>query len=185
MDANQLFLATLDDLGSRSQPGRSDYDVLTISALIRKLLLDAGRLTDEVNRPHRLRLRFVANRGTPPTDPRPVFWSVQDGLDPNTARPGRAPEEMSRDQFLAVTILEFDGVGLTVRDVVDYLANVGGGVHHSQPTTAKEFALASVESELRVGGYPPALRSLLAVARVTLHALEPLRSTILAGMPPD
>jgi hypothetical protein len=32
MDENELFLATLDDLDSRSQPGRSAYDVLVISA---------------------------------------------------------------------------------------------------------------------------------------------------------
>jgi hypothetical protein len=184
MDADQLFIATLDDLEARSEPGRDEYNVLGTAALLRKLLLDSSRLVDIVNRQRRIRIRYVANRRQPPTDPPPIFWSVQDGLDPTTARPGSQPEELSLDQLLSVTIIRVEGVDLNVRDVVDYLANVAGAVHIGQPRTAQHAALASVEASISVGGYPPAVRSLLAVARVVSRALQPLRAAIVAdGVP--
>lgn len=185
MDADLLFIATLDDLDARSEPGRNEYDVLAIAALLRKLLLDSSRLLDLVNRERRIRIRYVANRRHPPTDPPPIFWSVQDGLDPNTALARSQPEELALDQLLSVTIIRIEGVDLSVHDVVDYLANVGGAVHLGQPRTPKQTALASIESTIKVGGYPPAVRSLLAVARVVSRALQPLRAAIVAGGPPD
>jgi hypothetical protein len=180
-DADDLFIATLDDLAARSMAGRTEYDVLGIAALLRKLLIDGSRLVDQVNRSHQLRLRFRANRRLPPTDPSPIFWSIQDGLDPETAMPSRGiePQDMTRDEFLSVKIIHVAGTDLTVGEVVGYLANAAGAVHLGQPRTPKEAALAEVESTLQIGGYPPALRSLLAISRVTVKALQPLRSAIL------
>jgi len=102
-----LFLATLDDLASRASAGRSTYDVLQIAGLLRKLLLDDTRLVDAVNRSRRVKYRFRANERQPPGDPSLVFWSIQDGLDPDTAAPLRTNNvrDLTRDQFLAVTII--------------------------------------------------------------------------------
>ena len=186
MDADDLFLATLDDLASRASAGRSTYDVLQIAGLLRKLLLDDTRLVDAVNRSRRVKYRFRANERQAPGDPSLVFWSIQDGLDPDTAAPFRTNNvrDLTRDKFLAVTIIVVRGERLTVADVLRYLANVAGAVHIGSPTTSKELALASLASSIQVGGYSPEVRSLLAVARVVTKALQPIRHAIEEARPP-
>lgn len=180
VDPDRLFLATLDDLAARAAAGRSTYDVMHIAALVRKLLLDDTRLVDTVNRSRRVQIRFHANERQPPDMPGLVFWSIQDGLDPDTAAPLRHnnPRDLTRDQFLAVTIMVVRGERLTVADVVRYLANIAGAVHLGTPTTAKQMALASAASAVQIGGHPPETRSLLSVARVVTKALEPLRRAV-------
>jgi hypothetical protein len=180
MDADDLFLATLEDLDARSSPGKAEYEVLQIAALLRKLLLDEARLTDQVNASRRLKIRYYANNRNPPSDPAPTFWSMQDGLDPDTAAPlaRNNPQQMTRDQFLAVTVILTEGVALTVRDVIDYLANVAGAVHLGRARTPEHAVLAALDRDIQVGGYSPTVRSLLAIARVTVRALQPLRSDV-------
>lgn len=180
MDPDTLFLATLDDLDASAIAGRTSYDLLHVAALLRKLLLDGTSLLDSVNRSRRVKIRFHANHRQPPDDPAPTSWSIQDGLDPDTAAPLRRNNivELGRDAFLGVTIIVHDGVRLSVADVVRYVANVAGGVHLGTPTGPKEVALASLGQSMRVGGYPPELRSLLSVARVVSKALQPLRDAI-------
>jgi hypothetical protein len=180
VDADDLFLATLDDLAARASAGRSAYDVLQIAGLLRKLLLDDTRLVDAVNRSRRVKYRFRTNERQPPGDPSVDFWSIQDGLDPDTAAPLRTNNvrDLTRDQFLAVTIIIFRGERLTIADVLRYLANIAGAVHLGSPTTPKEMALASLASSIQVGGYTPEVRSLLSVARVVTKALQPLRRAI-------
>lgn len=180
MNADSLFLATLDDLAARAAPGRSSYDVMHIAALLRKLLLDDTRLVDTVNRTRRVRYRFHANSRLPPNDPGLVFWSIQDGLDPDTAAPlqGNDVRDLTRDQFLSLVIIVIRGELLTIADIVRYLANVAGAVHHGTPTTPKEVALASLEPSVRLAGYSPEVRSLLAVARVVTKALQPVRRAV-------
>ena len=57
VDADWLFLYTLHDLERRTA-ATDEYEVLISPALLRKLLLDKERLMDQVNRGHRLDLRF-------------------------------------------------------------------------------------------------------------------------------
>jgi hypothetical protein len=156
---------------ARRTPGRGS---------VQKLLLDDTRLVDAVNRSRRIKYRFRANERQPPDDPSLVFWSIQDGLDPDTAAPLRTNNvrDLTRDKFLAVTIMVVRGERLTVADVLRYLANVAGAVHSGSPTTTKEMALASLASSIQVGGYTPEVRSLLAVARVVTKALQPIRRAI-------
>jgi hypothetical protein len=182
VDAEALFLATLDDLAARSEPGRSTYDVIQIAALLRKLLLDGSRLVDTVNGIQRLPLRFRANVRQPPDVPGLVFWSIQDGLDPDTALSLRGnTADLTRDQFLGLTIILVGGERLTVADIVRYLAHIAGAVHIGTPTTAKEKALAAMSTSIQVGGYSPEVRSMLAVARVVTKTLQPLRRAIEEG----
>ncbi len=180
MDPDALFLATLDDLDASAIAGRSSYDLLHVAALLRKLLLDGTNLLDATNRSRRLKVRFRANQRQPPDDPPPTSWSIQDGLDPDTAAPLRrnSVADLSRDQFLGVTIIVHQDVRLTVADVIRYVANVAGGVHLGTPTEPKEMALASLSASIQVGGYSPELRSLIPVARVVSKGLQPLRASI-------
>jgi hypothetical protein len=55
MDIDRLFVYTLRDLEQRAA-ATDEYTVLMSAALLRKLLLDEGRLMDQVNRSYRLKI---------------------------------------------------------------------------------------------------------------------------------
>jgi hypothetical protein len=177
-----IFLRTLDDLGRRVQPGIDEYEVLLIAGLLRKLLLDDPPLADQVNRERRLRIRYVIDASRPVWEllgePPPVFWSDQDGLDPETGLPGAEPKAVTRDEFLAKVIMQFRGESVTVKDTILHAANVVGAVHPGRPREDVNRLLEKVADELSIGGYRPDVRSLLAIGRIVLRAMAPLREQI-------
>ena len=73
------------------------------------------------------------------------------------------------------------GKSYSVREVILFEANVSGAVHAGSAKTDKELALKQVGDSLGIGGYPLALRQLLAIARVILAALRPLRDAAAAA----
>ena len=70
MQADQLFLRTLEDLDRRTTVA-DEYEALLAAGLLRKLLLDEAPLVHQVNRYRRERIRFRINGETPleRTDP--------------------------------------------------------------------------------------------------------------------
>ncbi len=182
MDANSLFLKTLEDI--RSRLTQSDpYEILLIAGLLRKLFLDDHPLVDQVNREHRIKLQFevTASINRPVDGDKNSLWSVQDGLDPETALHGKERLVLSRDQFFQTVVAMVFGPSFTVRDVIQFEASVAGAVHAGAPKTEKEKALDMVGKSIGIGGYAPTLRQLLAIARVSLKALAPLSAAINAA----
>jgi len=123
------------------------YEVLGLSALIRKLFLDDNPLVDQVNRTFRLKIRFkICDPNSPHTQMvlsmRPTFYSVRDGLGPDTARPGKTTIEVPRDRFFATMVLMIVGKPYSVREIILFEANVMGGVHAGSPRTDKDRVLA-------------------------------------------
>lgn len=179
MDANTLFLHTLRDMHSRVS--RTDpYEILLIARLLRKLFLDDHPLVDQVNRPHKMKFEFevTVSINKPHESDTESVWSVQDGFDPETALPGKPRKTLSRDQFLQETVALVFGRKYTVRDVIQFEANIAGAVHAGSPKSEKEKALHQLNQIVGIGGYSPALRQLLAIARVSLKALEPLQTAV-------
>jgi hypothetical protein len=64
MQADQLFLRTLEDLDRRTTAA-DEYEALLAAGLLRKLLLDETPLLHQVNRYRRERIRFRINGETP------------------------------------------------------------------------------------------------------------------------
>jgi hypothetical protein len=182
MNRDTLFLRTLDDLGRRVQPGLDEYEVLLIAGLLRKLLLDDPPLIDQVNRERHLRIRYVINVRPPVWellgDPPPVFWSEQDGLDPETALTVVEPKAVSRDEFLAKVVMQARDESVSVKDTILHTANVVGAVHPGRPREDVNRLLEQIAGQLSLGGYQPDIRSLQAIARVVLRALTPLREMV-------
>lgn len=182
MNANTLFLKTVGGIESRLS-ATDPYEILLIAGLLRKLFLDDHPLVDQTNRTHRLKLAFEVT--VPVNEPeegdKTSFWSVQDGLDPDTAIPGKQRQMLSRDQFLQTVVAMIYGPSYSIRDVIQFEANIAGGVHAGAPRTEKEQALHAVGQSLGIGGYAPTLRQLLAIARVSLKALAPLRDAVSAA----
>ncbi len=181
MDDDTLFLETMRELRERAIPG-SEYEVQKLGGLLRKLLLDGHPLVSTVNRTRRLEFRFRVYDGGPYHDllmsTDPVFWTVQDGFDPETVLVASSRFiDVDRDRLLARRIVLLSGEWYTVKDIIKYVAQVEGAVHRAPPSDPKEQALAA--SGIQVGGYDsPTVRSLCAVARVVARGLEPLEARI-------
>jgi len=172
-DVETLFLRTLVDLQERANSSDA-YEVLGISALLRKLLLDGGPLVDQVNRKYGLKLEYeiCKSSGPPAGLPPPAIYSVEDGLDPDTAPPFLPRIRVKRDQLLKQVLLVTGGHEHSLRDVVLFAANVMGGVHAGSPQDEKEQALDQIASMFALGGYPVPLRQLKAIARVVLKVFQ-------------
>lgn len=181
-ESETLFLRTLDDIERRLSQ-TEPYEILFIAALIRKLFLDDFPLVDQVNRSHRLKLSFETTLPfeLPAGVPAPTFWTVQDGLDPDTAIPGKRRHVASRDQFFQTIVTIVNDHRYSIREVILFEANVMGAVHAGSPKTDKEQALKQINSTISVGGYASSLRQLQAIARVVLKALAPLRAAASAA----
>ena len=148
-DAEALFLRTLEDIEKRLAQ-TDPYEVLFIAALVRKLFLDDFPLLDQVNRSHKVKLAFQTTLPlSSPTDfPPPTFWTVQDGLDPDTAIPGKRRFIATRDQFFQTVVTIVNGHHYSVREIILFEANVMGAVHAGSPKSEKEQALAMSRSLL-------------------------------------
>jgi hypothetical protein len=113
----------------------------------------------------------------------PVYWSLEDGLDPDLDHPPglMAPIDATRDQLLARRVMMVDGAEVTVRDLIGQLAHIEGAVHRSEPRERREVVLKEAARQVFVGGLPAGIRQIRAVARVVLRGLEPLREAVRAG----
>lgn len=179
-----LFLRTLQDIEERIAPGKDDYEVLMVAALLRKLLLDGDPLVHQINRNRKLKVQFTAVHRRPPTDRATVLWTIQDGLDPDTAFPRLGGEvvRVSLDKFMALPVAAVEGVVIDIGSLIRYLAHVEGAIHAGTPGNDKERAIAKFSNGIGIGGMESgAVRAMLAIGRVTLKALQPLRQQMRAG----
>jgi hypothetical protein len=80
----------LNDLEARAV-AVDEYEALLAASLLRKLLLDEHPLVDQVNRTHRIKLRFPINGPTRyeemVLEMKPVYWSLEDAIDPGLDHP--------------------------------------------------------------------------------------------------
>ena len=180
MNHHILLLRTLQDIETRSK-SLDPYTILGISALIRKLFLEKHSLVDSVNQHYREKFKFKVGAGLAPdpkTFPPGSFWSQQDSFDPDTSPPGIPTLDLSRKEFFQHVLIVTSGHAHTLKEIIRYVAHVAGGVHVGTPEDVKERALHSVDQLFIVGGHSMAIRQLLAVSRVILKALEPLRQAV-------
>ncbi|EKD86313.1 MAG: hypothetical protein ACD_37C00360G0001 [uncultured bacterium] len=179
MDRNTLFVKTLEDIENRMK-SKDGYEILLISGLLRKLLLDGTPLIHQVNKDRKLKIRFNVNDRMPPTgDPSLIFWAMEDGFDPDTSVPHLSkPIETDLDEMLKKQIMIINGESITVQDLIKFLSNVSGAVHAGKAKNKKELVLEGVQKTLGIGGLPAGIRSILSISRVTIKGLEPLRVAI-------
>ena len=180
MHRDLLFLETVRELRSRgARP--SEYDVVSIAGLLRKLLLDSPTLVDVVNKERRLDITYVVNAREPDWKlfgEIPLAYAIEDGFDPRTAIAAVQPLPVRRSQLLSRGVLAYRGHELTVRDLISYTANTAGGVHFDPPRNEREAAVQAVATFMRVGQYPAGGKTLLAVGRVVAKGLQPLVARI-------
>jgi hypothetical protein len=179
---DRLFLETLADLEKRAATDGTEYEALMIAALLRKLVLDAHPLVDEVNRRYRLKVRYRINDTKPPAVPgHLVAWNALDGLDPETAG-SPEPKVVSIDGLLRQSVMISDGHVYTVRDLISHQANAAGAVHVGPGRGAAASALRQNELSREEAEWPMQAWNLRSIARVVLAGLRELRDAVRANL---
>ncbi|GAA2370743.1 hypothetical protein Cme02nite_45150 [Catellatospora methionotrophica] len=184
MDDGQLFVHTLRDLDRRTALS-DEYEVLMGAALLRKLLLDQTRVMDRVNRQFKLKLRF-RYVGSGPMEElilsrKPVFWAIDDALDPEQGAPFGPVVDATLDQFLARPLMLFQNEMITVRDVIDQLANVEGAVHRSTAREGREKMLQAAGQFYSRNGLSGVVSQVRLIGRITVRGLKPLHDAVIAA----
>jgi hypothetical protein len=181
----QIFVFDYDAL-TQIQQNPSAPNLLSASAILRRLLLDSSPVYHQANRSFGEKLVFeIASGGTDETVaalggiPGLVSVTSNEGIDPSFL-PHRPRKQVNLNGFLSTKIAFIEGVHHSVKDVIIYVANVGGGVHKGSPKATDQQGLESLSMQMHVGGVPAALRMLLGVISVALKAMEPLYRRIRA-----
>jgi hypothetical protein len=182
MEPESLFCFALADLDACIK-STWHYHTLRIAGLLRLLVLDDSPLTHQVNRAHRLRLRFEHGPGATEEHPDPSREVVHGGL--RFAAASLAPMQEVADRlvssdlnaWLAAGAVRLDGSVLSVREFVQHMAYVRGVVHARQANGPLEEGLIAArhdEHHLVLDFTEPVLDLLRQVGRVTETGLLPL-----------
>ncbi|OIU88677.1 hypothetical protein [Microbacterium sp. AR7-10] len=184
-----VFVESFRDLERRCSLGlpSSRYELLGISALLRRLLVDKQPLLHTVNasRHRKIEFRFreaemmqAMDRADFDTWMVPLYAASGDAFsDPSApARPLAA--------FFRATVGEVAREPVAVLDLVKYFAHVEGGVHRFPPTTEFETLMAGMVTAIPATGWAW-LSTLRAVGAVTVEALRALATEVAATIPPE
>jgi hypothetical protein len=180
MEAGPLFLARCKQIETAMQ-STNEIELLDLSAHLRQLLIDDTSPLHTLNRERRLKLKFVVGEFTQRPDSHTAILSLEDGVDPESRRPGAPRKELSLGGFLDHTILYLHGQSRSVGDIIKFGANVAGGGHHAATPSEKQKLMHNYSSQVSIGGLPGAIRQLQAIARVALRGLRPLIEAVENG----
>ncbi|MEW2444840.1 hypothetical protein [Micromonospora marina] len=196
MGPEDLFLDTLEDLRRRCDLRASEYDMVQVAGLVRRLLLDGQRLWVEANKAHRVKpicswstVQVVAGTHDGEAACISMHWLdpmleelllLRTDLPADVERASLAPPSRDKmDKFLKYHVVVAGKQNVTVEQLVTHYANREGGVHYD-PTPPDSPLLGALR-----GDHDHALRlTVLAIGRIVHRALEPLAAlTVLARNP--
>jgi hypothetical protein len=175
-----LFMNTIADLQRRADEEANRYEVLGISPLLRKLLLDASPLLNAAKRYHpEVDVRFHLAPHTPKSPPvlfgqeLEVMWSPGgDSLVGGIETPG-----LKAHQLVRAAVASSRGTAVSFGAVVKHFAHVEGGVHHG--TAESELSQFLFDLAPATHDHPAdAVRILIPLARVVINGVRPLCRSI-------
>lgn len=184
-----VFVESVRDLAQRylEDADLSRYQLLGISAILRRLLVDKQPLVHTVNQRWHRRLEFryaeaalqpAMERGVPGTWMVPMYAASGGRFLDSSATP------RNLKSFLNAVVGEFKRKPVTVLDLIRYFAHVEGGVHRFPPSSEFEQLMSGVVTELPSTGWAW-LSTLHAIGAVALEALAPLSNDIAITLPHD
>ncbi|RXF73873.1 hypothetical protein EK403_07810 [Hansschlegelia zhihuaiae] len=153
--------------------------LLTCSTRLRKLLIDKDPLLHKLARKHQFKPKFeiIGAVSTKELESRMiaegdiVYWFHK--IVPEPGLPSRL---VGLDEFLSDMIFSLRGTRITVRELITYVSNVGGGTHQGKPRVG-ELVHQVIHETARQGtfnGQPYPLISMIAITSVTLNGVRPL-----------
>jgi hypothetical protein len=166
MTNEDLYRFTLIDLEQKIEKA-TEYDLIRACGLLRHLILDGGSLVHIVNRPYKLKLRFIVSDQTEiPPFPHNRLW-----INP-MATDNSKTVELSLDEFLNRKVLITEGETFFVKDIITTAAHVRGGVH-SGTSNSKIDMLMNFEKTV-LTRYRIDLMAIKSICRIVLTGLTPL-----------
>ncbi len=152
-------------------------NLLDASGFLRRVLTDsAGPSLHKVARGRDFKPRFrILDHdydGLPVKDGLVFRWvspAITDGP------PHLRDKEVGLDAFLSTRMSTVNGEDLTVKQLINYVANVGGGVHKGEPSKKDNArTIHGSADKFYLNGFPYPLASLVPIIKVVLEALMPL-----------
>jgi hypothetical protein len=185
-DVALLFLSKLSELAKLTQSGSGSHtDMLRAAGILRHLLLQSPLVTAANRQHHEKILYSVSDCSACPPAPvlEGMLWSASSILPEQ--RPLCAKQsDLKLDSFLAHPVMKVQNSVISVKQIVDQLANSAGAVHFDEEADIEEAAHElMVNSVWQLFGKAYTNPPIVEIAIVTLRAVEGLRRK-LAPMPP-
>ncbi|MEV8023422.1 hypothetical protein [Microbacterium sp. NPDC080220] len=180
--SEKLLAWTLPDLEQRSRPDADFYETLGLAAILRRTLTDKHPVVNSARA--RLRLPGPIFEFTPFDVPPPS--PPGHGLTPMLALAGdeftEPTERANLRRFLSTPAGHLYSEPVSVRDMIDYFANVNGAVHLGKPKSRFEEVVQQfvVSTRMSTSLWTGTLRH---IAIVSIRALRPLIEQIEANPP--
>lgn len=187
MNVQQLFNGTLEELNVRISKG-SEYDILLLSGLLRKLLVDGdASLIYQLKKKgesikFRVNIREPLHRRMPnlftSSDLITYSWLCESGLNPDIADQRREynPQEVSLDNFLKIVVIFTKGQEITIKQLITHLANKEGGIHKQRRKFSieewKNLLLKELSELIGISNLPAGLNTLKTIAIIVSRDLE-------------
>jgi hypothetical protein len=190
MDSTRLFVDTCHELRQRLVES-TPHALRRTSLPLRQLLLDDSPLVEQMRRIHRgVEVKFTVALSTIDWDtlaaqikispPEVEFLGDQpDGpLPPTFVR-----QTFDRERFLKVRFGRVRDKHYSVKDVIEYMAYVEGGIHFGQAKDEETIVgeIATV-FKIKLLGMDPVYVAMRGIATVTLRAMEPMVRAIEAAV---
>jgi hypothetical protein len=185
MQVEELFLRTVEDLRDRVQEG-DEYALIRATALLRQLILDGANLVDQVNRAHKLKIRYTVcgkKFSEHILARKPALFSSLGGIHVSGLF-AHQREECTREQFLKTIVLSVGGHTFTIQDLIDHAAHVAGGVHAGSARNDRERVLSEFRGLIirePTQQLTPQIVELRGISLIVLDAIEPLRQKVIAA----
>jgi hypothetical protein len=174
MDPDKLFLVRCQEVASLLDTN-DEIKLLDLSRLIRQLMIDDQPLVGVVNRkPQKIGLSFRVGAFTYRPDKYTAFMSLEDGVDPKKRYPGAPVVTLNQGEFLNHPVIYSHPFEVTIKQVVQYISNVAGGIHYDPIPKKKHAVMARLSQRVLRRGFSMGIVMLRDISTVMLRGLEPL-----------
>lgn len=156
-------------------------NLIDSSVILRRLLTDsAGPLIHRIAKRVDMQPRFTVLLKSTKEDVErlisemtPDIVAMQINPDPSVMH-GASTQQVGLDALLAIPVAYFEGKLLTVKEMINYVANVGGGVHKGQPKKKDNAeTIHRTANILAVNGNPYPVENLKGIVNITIAGLTP------------
>jgi len=173
-----VFLNAYSELHEKLDEG-GDWNMRKASAVLRQFLLDEEPTPYLVNRDHRIKITFLVGKPYSRDDRAFDIWWTELLVWPGSGYVNGGEERLSRDHFLALKVGRIGPHDVSVKDLISYYANVGGGVHTGKPSPGLQEWLRAYDHHNLHQHWAGMTATLAGVGRVTVDAFTPLAKAVL------
>jgi hypothetical protein len=194
MNLVRLFISTCEELDAVAN-GASEFRTLRAAGLLRLLLLDDHNLVSKVQSALQTKFKLTFEIVVGPdadeafraigVKPGPTIKTMAwRAIFPGDTLPGAPRTELKLDQFLKHPVFQHGAEQVTVKQIIKFLANAEGGVHHTSNLPAEQAALRELNDAIRVGDLGAISSYVRGLSNVVLSTLRSVVNEIRRRLEP-